>query len=101
MRKERLRTAMERKGLNVASLKELSGIPESTIWRLLREDATTGDDTAFHLASALQCSVDFLLGLTDDPWPQIRLDNLSDKERGVLDALRRGDEMEAIRIIVN
>lgn len=101
MRKDRLREIMGRRNLNVAALAELSGTAERTLWRLLEEDKGTTDETAARLARALETSLDYLLGLSDDPTPHMRLDNMSEEEKQVLAAMRRGDDKAAIRILVN
>lgn len=101
MRIDRLRQAMEKSGQNSASLAELIGRAERTIRRILAEDGNTSDDTVFLIAQALDVSSDYLLGLSDDPTPQMRVDNLSDDERAILTALRRGEPMEAIKIIAS
>jgi len=51
------------------------------------------------LAIALAVSTDYLLGLTDDPTPPSLTDALSAKERIALTAWRRGERLEAIKII--
>jgi transcriptional regulator with XRE-family HTH domain len=99
MRKHRLREVMERSGHNPASLAELIGSSERNIWRLLNEDAHTSDETVMAIAMNLEVSTDYLLGLTDDPTPYVRIDNLSDTEKQVLAALRSGKKLKAIAII--
>lgn len=99
MRKERLKEVMRKKQHNAASLAELSGIAERTIWRLLQDDKGTTDETAAKIAIALEVSTDYLLGISDDPAPALRVDNLTDQERAVLSALRRGEPLEAIALI--
>jgi plasmid maintenance system antidote protein VapI len=101
MRKERLREMMSRRDLNVAALAELSGTAERTLWRLLEENKGTTDETAARLARALQTSLDYLLGLSDDPTPHIRINNMTDVEIQVLEAMRRGDDKAAIKILAS
>lgn len=90
---------IDRRGHSVRSLSEVADIPERTIWRLLREGTGTTDDTVIALATALEVTTDYLLGLSDQPYPVPRLDNLTEEESRVLLALRKGEPMEAIRII--
>lgn len=101
MRKERLKDEMNRRGLNAEVLGELTGISERNIWRILSGAGNTSDDTVVRIATALEVSADYLLGLSDDPMPLIRLDNITNEERAVLAAMRRGDDKTAIRIIAS
>lgn len=101
MRIDRLQLVMKKKGHNATSLAEVIGRADRTIRRILAEDGNTSDDTVVAIAQALGVSADYLLGLSDDPTPDIRVDNLSDDERAVLKAMRRGDDKEAIKIIAS
>lgn len=101
MRIDRLQQIMKTKGHNATSLAEAIGRADRTIRRILAEDGNTSDDTVVAIAQALEVSADYLLGLSDDPTPQMRVDNLTDDERAILKALRRGDDKEALKIIVN
>lgn len=99
MRIDRLQQAMKKSGHNAASLAEMIGRTDRTIRRIISEDGNTSDETVVAIAQALEVSADYLLGLSDDPTPQMRVDNLTDKERAVLQAMRRDEPMEAIKII--
>lgn len=101
MRIDRLQQIMKEQGHNATSLAEMIGRADRTIRRILAEDGNTSDDTVVAIAQALGVSADFLLGLSDDPTPQMRVDNLTDDERAILKALRRGDDKEAIKIIAS
>lgn len=104
MRKERLQRAMDEKGLNVPSLSELSGIPERTIWRLIKQDENSTDATTGALADALDCSVDFLLGRSDELLPPVT--NLTSDEMELVRSYRdvqkkKGKRVEAITILIS
>jgi len=99
MRVDRLQQAMKKSGHNATSLAEMIGRTDRTIRRIISEDGNTSDETVVAIAQALEVSTDYLLGLSDDPTPQMRVDNLTDKERAVLQAMRRDEPMEAIKII--
>jgi transcriptional regulator with XRE-family HTH domain len=101
MRKDRLKQIMVDKGHNAESLAEVIGRSERSIWRILSEGGNTSDETVALIASALEVSADYLLGLSDEPSPNMRLDNITTEERAVIAALRRGDDKGAIRIIVS
>lgn len=76
-------------------------IGHSQIWRYENNKTSPSGEILAKISTVLNVSTDYLLGLTDDPMPQLRVDNLSAKERAVLSAMRHGDAMEAIKIIVN
>ena len=101
MRKDRLRELMAKRDHNPASLAELIGRSERSIWRILSEGGSTSDETVVLIAQALEVSSDYLLGLTDDPSLHMKVDNLSDDERAVLAAMRRGDDKAAMKILIN
>lgn len=101
MNVERLQLVMKKRGHNATSLAEAIGRADRTIRRILAEDGNTSDDTVAAIAQALEVSADYLLGLSDDPTPNVRVDNLSEDEKAILGALRRGDDKEAIKIIAN
>lgn len=101
MNVERLQLAMKKRGHNVASLAELINRSDRTIRYILAKDGNTSDDTVVAIAQALEVSADYLLGLSDDPAPDVRVDNLTEDEKAVLKALRRGEPMQAIKIIAS
>ncbi len=66
----RITTLMMRKGLDGKTLSEVSGVSEATISKLVNEKI--GGTSAVNLgriANALEVSVDYLLGYTDEPMP--------------------------------
>lgn len=101
MRVDRLQQLMEKQGHNASSLAELIDRSDRTIRYILAKDGNTSDDTVIALAKALNVSADYLLGLSDDPMPHLRIDNMTEDERRVLSAMRQGDKLEAIRVLVN
>jgi plasmid maintenance system antidote protein VapI len=101
MRVDRLQQLMKKQGHNSASLAEAIGRSDRTIRYILSRDGNTSDDTVIALAQALNVSADFLLGLSDDPMPHLRIDNMTEDERRVVAAMRQGDKLEAIRVLVN
>lgn len=101
MRVDRLQEVMKKRGHSAASLAELINRSDRTIRYILAKDGNTSDDTVVAISQALGVSADYLLGLSDEPTPDIRIDNLSDHERAVLKAMRRGDDKEAIKIIAS
>jgi len=57
--------------------------------------------TLAEIAQVLGVSVDYLLGVSDEPTIRIRVENVTVEEMAILTALRQGDREEAIKIIVN
>lgn len=71
--------------------------------QIQRHEAGENDATGEYVtryAKLFNVSTDFLLGMTDDPAPHIE-GGLSRKEAGVISHLRRGEPMEAIKVIVS
>lgn len=72
--------------------------------QISRYESGTNDPTGnviVAFAKALETSSDYLLGITDDPTPSSRRDELSPYEQKLLAVLRRGNKMEAARLILN
>lgn len=99
MNGNRLKEARQKAHHTQESLGEILGTNPRQIWRWeTGETVPNGDDVA-RIATALSVSTDYLLGLSDDAATNISDDNLNEQERSVLSALRRGEKLEAIRII--
>lgn len=96
MNGKRLRDTRLLRGHTQDSLAEMIGSNARQIWRWESEETTPDADKVALLARMLEVSSDYLLGLTDDPRVD---DHLTEDERSVLAAMRRGDGMEAIRLI--
>jgi len=101
MRIERLKAARVKSGHTQESLAELLETDKRAISRWESGTFTPNTETLIRIAQILNVSSDYLLGLSDDPTPHMRVDNLTDEEREVLIAIRRGERMKAIRIIAD
>lgn len=99
MRTERLRTTREARGYTQEELGDLIGEAKLQIWRWENGKNAPNANALAKLATALNVSSDYLLGLTDSPVAGIV--GLSEKEKAVISALRIGDIQEAIRLIVS
>lgn len=53
------------------------------------------------IAQILNTSVDYLMGLSDEPTIRVKIDNLSIEEMSIIVALRSNNDNEALRIIIN
>ena len=96
----RLKEIMHRRGKNSTELADIIGISERNMRRIVA-GGTTSDESVASLAKALEVSADYLLGLSDDPTPHLRVDNMSEDERAVVAAMRRGDDKTVMKIIAN
>jgi transcriptional regulator with XRE-family HTH domain len=97
---KKLKAIREKRGLSQGELGALIG---SNVHQIYRYENGVNDPTSEMLgriARILKVSVDYLLDLSDDPKSEDTMPELTKVERKVLDALRRGDKLEAIRAIV-
>lgn len=83
----RLRERREALGLGLRDLGRASGIPHNTLSRIERGHMAPTERTLRHLADALEVSVAWLRGATDDPEPAaelLDLGRLDDPDRAIL-----------------
>lgn len=95
---QRLRAAREYRKHSQASLAEILNVAPQQIYRLETGKHVPTSDTVTTLAKVLGISTDYLLGLSDDMFGRQDIE-LDATERRVLDALRRGDKLDAIKAI--
>jgi transcriptional regulator with XRE-family HTH domain len=101
MRGDRLRQLREKSGYTQSELAEILKMGSRQVWRY-ENGATEPDGTTIAIiAKTLNVSADYLLGLSDDPVPHLRIDNMTEDERRVVAAMRAGEKLEAIRVIAN
>ncbi len=96
MNGQRLKELRQKHNHTQGSLADLMNTNARQIWRWESGENTPDSDSLAMLAKVLEVSADYLLGLTDEP---SRSAGLSDDEIQVIRAMRRGDGMEAIRVI--
>ena len=101
MRGDRIRKLREEMGWTQEMLAERINVPVLSINRYENNKTTPDVNKITLLAEALECSVDYLLDLSDDPTPKhLNVSELKTKERAALSAWRRGDRFQAIKVIV-
>jgi transcriptional regulator with XRE-family HTH domain len=101
LRGDRLKTLRENKGYTHQELADLLNVGSAQIWRYEVGKTAPSADVLARIAQVFDVSVDYLLNLTDEPLPPAVLEgDLSAKERNVVAALRRGENYEAIKLIV-
>lgn len=99
MRKDRLQETRVKRGYTQEALAEILGIEKKQISRWETGSVVPGGEKLAEIARALNISVDYLLGVSDDPTIRVRIDNLTQDEYEVIAAMRRGEKLEAIKII--
>ena len=97
MRGDRLRKLREASDLNQAQLAEKLGIGELQIWRYENEETEPKGGIVAKIAVYFNVSTDYLLGVSDEQGTY--QEKLNQKERAIIAALRRGEPLEAIKII--
>lgn len=101
MRKERLREARLKNHLTQAELAEKLNTENNQISRWEQGHKVPRGERLAEIAQVLNVSVDYLLGISDEPTIRVRIENVTLEEMAILSALRNGEREEAIKIIVN
>lgn len=101
MRQDRLKASRLKSHLTQEELANRLNTDKVQISRWERGEALPRAETLIELSRILGVSVDYLLGISDEPTIRIRVDNLSIEEMAILSALRSGNEKEAMKIIAN
>lgn len=99
MRKDRLQEIRVKNGYTQESLAAELKTDKRQITRWENGESIPGGEKLYEISRVLNVSTDYLLGLSNEPTPYVRVDNLTDDERAILAALRRGEPMQAIKII--
>jgi transcriptional regulator with XRE-family HTH domain len=101
MRGDRIRKLREELGWTQEMLCERLELPILAMNRYENNKTAPDANKLARIAEALGCSTDYLTGLTDDPTPRrLGTAELKAKERVALSAWRRGDRIDAIKVIV-
>lgn len=101
MRADRLQAIRVKRGYTQETLAAELSTDKRQITRWENGESVPGGETLIRLSKVLDVSTDYLLGLSDDPMPHMRIDNMTEDERRVVAAMRRGEKLEAIRVIAN
>jgi transcriptional regulator with XRE-family HTH domain len=101
LRSDRLKYLREQHGFTRQTLATALSLSEKQIWRYEagRSDPTSA--VVAKIAQILNVSTDFLLNLTDVPLTSLSENDLSPEEKEIVLALRRGDKLGAIKMILN
>ena len=101
LRGDRLKNLREKQGYTHQELAARLDVGYAQIYRYESSKVDPPGQILDRMASLFDVSVDFLLGRTDNPTPDLQADSLSDKERRAIAAWRQGNIREAVREIVN
>lgn len=96
----RLKTARLKHGLSQADLAQQIDAPPQQVQRWEKSSTAPTGETLKTLAKALNITSDYLLGLVENDKDYLKSEALSPIERRVIDALRRGDALEAVKHII-
>jgi transcriptional regulator with XRE-family HTH domain len=98
LRGDRLRQLREKQGFSREKLAELLQIGTNPIYQYETEKSDPSSTIVAKIAQLFCVSTDYLFGLTDDPSPKIE-GELSPKEAAAIAAWRRGERLEAVKVI--
>jgi transcriptional regulator with XRE-family HTH domain len=102
VRRDRLKQLRVKHGYSQEALAEMLNLGSRQIWRYENGQTSPDGQIVAKIAQVFDVSTDYLLGLTDDPTPYHRTSvKLSEKERAVVAAMRRGEPLEAVRVIIS
>jgi|SRR5579864_1979278 len=99
MRGDRLKQAREARGLTQKELGDSVGLADKQIWRYENSLNDPGAEALTKMAQVLGVSLDYLVGLVDEPTSHFREDNLSADERRLIWAYRHGYIVEALKTV--
>ena len=100
----RLRAEMKRRGWDVSQLGIQSGVEYNTLYRIEKESRSASLGVAASLAEGLSVSLDYLVGLTDNPDPRI-VEDKTKEERELLivakqlSAMRQAELVSVARVL--
>ena len=101
LRGDRLKALRESRGFTHQELANSLDIGSAQIWRYEAGKISPTAEVLARMAQVFDVSVDYLLDLTNEPLPPgVSKSDLSEKERNVVAALRRGENYEAIKLII-
>jgi transcriptional regulator with XRE-family HTH domain len=98
IRADRLKQLREHHGWSQRELSRVCGLGETAINTYERGEAEPSAKYLKKMAETLHVSTDYLLGLTDDPRGLFDNSELSDDERKIVEAFRRGQWREIIQV---
>ena len=101
MRSDRLKDYRQKREMTQEALAFELGTDKKQVNRWESGESSPSAGRLADLSRILNVSADYLLGLSDNPLPNPIISNLSDDEYEVINAMRQGQSIQAIRIIAN
>lgn len=101
LRGDRLRQARLAKGFSQDDLQDRMGVGPNQINRYENGKFDPSMEVIVKLSETLEVSVDWLLGLVDEPNMRLRVSDLSAAERRLINAYRSREIQEMLRIIMD
>jgi transcriptional regulator with XRE-family HTH domain len=95
----RLRESREKRGLTQSELAKRTGLHNQQIYKLESGISDPKGDTLTRIARELEVSVDYLVGLVNEPSEYIRETNLTPMESRLIWAVRTGQIVEALKAV--
>ena len=100
LRTDRVQTLQRAKGYTNRYIATVLGVSENTVSRWVSGRRQPGKLSINQLAAMFEVSIEYLLGLTDDPIPPPNdISDLTDEERELLRIFRRGGRKALKRLI--
>ncbi len=100
LRADRVRELQRAKGYSNRYIANLIGVNENTVSRWANGNRQPGSLSLNQLAAALDVSLDYLMGINDDPTPPSSdIGDLSEEEKRILWAFRRGGRKAIRRLL--
>jgi len=97
-RGDRLKEIRELRGYSQDEVAERLQLGDTQMNRYEKGKADPSQEVLVRLATDLNVTTDYLLGLTDDPYAKTTEDDLSPEEKKLLDVFRQRDANTGMRI---
>jgi transcriptional regulator with XRE-family HTH domain len=101
MQGNRIREARIKNHLTQEELAEKLGTEKNQISRWENGHKMPRGERLSEIAQTLNVSLDYLMGLSDEPTIRVKIDSLTVEEMQIIVALRQNNDSEALKIIIN
>lgn len=100
MRGDRIRDLRDRLGLSQQDLADRAGISHKQLWRYENDESVPSADVLARLAREFDVTMEYLIGISDDPHGYATVADLSHQEQALLEAYRQVDLERILKIIL-